>query len=149
MRNALFRSLDDNRAGAIVRLFRDGAAVELRSLGGAFGRIPADATAFAHRDAKVLLAAATMLPADTPPELAGQAFATWPAVMAQASGAYTGFLGPATDAGVAAAYPAATYQRLAGVKRTYDPGNVFRRNHNIRPADASVASVSAATPAPR
>jgi FAD/FMN-containing dehydrogenase len=32
MRTAFFRSLDDNRAGAIVRLFRDGAAVELRSL---------------------------------------------------------------------------------------------------------------------
>jgi FAD/FMN-containing dehydrogenase len=145
MRNAFFRSLDDNRAGAIVRLFRDGAAVELRSLGGAFGRVPADSTAFAHRDAEVMLAAATMLPADTPPELAGQAFATWPAVMAQASGAYTGFLGPTTDAGVAAAYPAATYQRLAGVKRTYDPGNVFRRNHNIRPAAASVAAASSST----
>ena len=136
MRNAFFRSLDDDRAGAIAALFRDGAAVELRSLGGAFGRVPADATAFAHRDAEVLLVAATMLPAGTAPEMAGQAFAAWPAVAARASGAYTGFLGPSTDADVAAAYPAATYRRLAEVKQRYDPGNVFRRTHNIRPAGA-------------
>jgi FAD/FMN-containing dehydrogenase len=70
------------------------------------------------------------------PGMAGQALAAWPAVAARASGAYTGFLGPTTDADVAAAYPAATYQRLAGVKQRYDPGNVFRRNHNIRPAAA-------------
>ena len=38
--------------------------------------------------------------------MADKALATWPAVAAQASGAYTGFLGPTTDADVAAAYPA-------------------------------------------
>jgi FAD/FMN-containing dehydrogenase len=119
--------------------------VELRSLGGAFGRVPADATAFAHRDATVLLVAATMLPAGTAAETAGRAFAAWPAVAAQASGAYTGFLGPASDADVAMAYPAATYQRLAGVKRRYDPGNVFRRNHNIRPAGTAIASATVVT----
>jgi hypothetical protein len=56
------------------------------------------------------------------------------------TGAYTGFLGTATVADVAAAYPAATYQRLAVVKRRYDPGNLFARNHNIRPAGAGIAT---------
>ena len=97
---------------------------------------------FAHRGAEVLLVAGTMLPAGTAPEMADKALAAWPAVAARASGAYTGFLGPSTDADVAAAYPAATYRRLAGVKQRYDPGNVFRRNHNIRPAGADLASAS-------
>jgi len=35
---------------------------------------------------------------------------------------------------VAEAYGQATYDRLAAVKRQYDPDNLFHRNHNIRPA---------------
>jgi FAD/FMN-containing dehydrogenase len=44
------------------------------------------------------------------------------------------FQGSATAADVAAAYPPATYDRLAAVKRAYDPDNVFARNHNVPPA---------------
>ena len=32
------------------------------------------------------------------------------------------------------AYPAETYERLAKIKRHYDPENVFRFNQNISPA---------------
>jgi FAD/FMN-containing dehydrogenase len=31
------------------------------------------------------------------------------------------------------AYPGATWDRLAAIKRTYDPGNLFRGNQNIPP----------------
>ncbi len=34
---------------------------------------------------------------------------------------------------VAAIYPTQTHERLAAVKRQYDPGNLFARNHNVRP----------------
>ncbi len=106
----------------------------LRGLGGAVGRVPADETAFAHRDAEVMLVAAVMLPPGAPPDGAEKALADWPALADHGAGAYVGFLGRATPAEVAAAYPPATYERLAAVKRRYDPGSVFRRNHNIRPA---------------
>ena len=50
------------------------------------------------------------------------------------TGTYINFQGSATAADLAAAYPPATYARLAGVKRAYDPDNRFALNHNIAPA---------------
>ncbi|WP_226924830.1 BBE domain-containing protein [Georgenia satyanarayanai] len=40
---------------------------------------------------------------------------------------------------VAAAYPGVVLERLREVKRTYDPDNVFRYNHNVTPAPAGPA----------
>jgi hypothetical protein len=102
-------------------------------MGGAAARVSRDATAFAHRDAEVMVAAAFLLPEAAPPGLRHQALQRWSRVAALGSGAYVGFLGSAGPADVAAAYPPETYRRLAAVKRRYDPGNVFRRTHNIRP----------------
>jgi FAD/FMN-containing dehydrogenase len=47
---------------------------------------------------------------------------------------YVGFLGDEGEARVQAAYPGATYDRLAAVKAQYDPDNLFRLNQNIPPA---------------
>ena len=133
-RNTFFRSLGDAPVASIAELFRAGSAIELRSLGGAFGWAAPDATAFAHRDAEFLCVAGVMLPPGVPQQRAAQALAAWPDVAVHGSGAYVGFLKSTAAADIAAAYPAATYERLAAVKRHYDPGNVLRRNHNIRPA---------------
>jgi FAD/FMN-containing dehydrogenase len=35
---------------------------------------------------------------------------------------------------VRAAYPGATWDRLAAIKARYDPENLFHRNHNVPPA---------------
>jgi FAD/FMN-containing dehydrogenase len=47
--------------------------------------------------------------------------------------AYVGFVGDEGDEGIRRAYPDETRQRLAEVKRRYDPTNLFRLNQNIRP----------------
>jgi FAD/FMN-containing dehydrogenase len=60
--------------------------------------------------------------------------ALWARLAPHADGAYSNFLGTTTDDDVAAVYPAATYERLAAVKRRYDPSNLFAGNHNVRPA---------------
>lgn len=76
-----------------------------------------------------------MVPADSTPEVVeGVRQEMWKWLRPFASGAYINFLSDASGPSVAAAYPPATYDRLAAVKAVYDPDNVFNQNHNIRPA---------------
>jgi FAD/FMN-containing dehydrogenase len=110
------------------------AAVQLRILGGAMARVPDDATAFAHRGAKLLVNVAAMY-AD-PEE--GPEHDAWVNSLATAisdggAPAYVGFLGDDGEDGVRRAYPQATLERLAAVKRQYDPDNLFRLNANVPP----------------
>jgi FAD/FMN-containing dehydrogenase len=60
--------------------------------------------------------------------------AVWARLGPHAGGAYANFMSSATAEDVAAIYPSEVRRRLAAVKRRYDPGNLFGRNHNIRPA---------------
>ena len=48
--------------------------------------------------------------------------------------AYVNFLGEEGEAGVRAAYPDPTWDRLRSIKRRYDPDNLFRLNQNVPPA---------------
>ena len=73
-----------------------------------------------------------------------RALEPWRAVAALGAGTYVNFQGSATAEDVAAAYPPATYARLAAVKRAYDPGNLFALNHNIEPDSAQRAEGPAA-----
>ena len=50
------------------------------------------------------------------------------------AGAYVNFLGDEGEARIREAYPGATWDRLAAIKRRYDPTNLFRLNQNIPPA---------------
>lgn len=110
-------------------------AAQLRVLGGAMTRVPADATAFAHRASRIMvnLAAAYQSPADR--ALREACISEFAAALRQGdAGAYVNFLADEGPARVRQAYPGPTWDRLVEVKRRYDSTNLFRRNQNIPPA---------------
>jgi hypothetical protein len=109
-------------------------AVQLRVLGGAMARVPADATAFAHRDQPIMAQVVSFFggPEDRPKRV------QWVKDLAAAvrpgeHGAYVNFLGHGEEDRVRAAYPSATWDRLVAIKTRYDPTNLFRGNRNIPP----------------
>jgi FAD/FMN-containing dehydrogenase len=108
--------------------------VQLRVLGGAMARVPADATAFAHRDRRILANVAAFYNGenDRPAREAWtEAFAD--AIAQGRRDAYVAFVNDEGPARVRAAYPDSTWNRLAAIKARYDAANLFRRNHNIQP----------------
>ncbi len=111
------------------------AMTQIRALGGAMAEVPADATAFAHRDANVMITLLTIFedPAELPVH---EAWTTdyFAALAPKARGVYSNFLAREGEARIREAYPTATYERLADIKRRYDPSNLFRMNQNIQPA---------------
>jgi FAD/FMN-containing dehydrogenase len=107
------------------------AVANLRVLGGAMARVPAEATAFAHRGRRVMATLAAIYErAEEGPK--HEAWVTaFAAALAQEEGVYVNFLGDEGEARVREAYPGPTWERLAAVKRRYDPTNLFRLNQNI------------------
>jgi hypothetical protein len=109
---------------------------QLRALGGAASRVPADATAYAHRSKPMLVNVAAFY--NGADDRTGRA--SWVAEFAQSlqpndTGAYVGFLADEGEARIRSAYPGATWDRLRRIKSTYDPTNLFRLNQNIPPAE--------------
>src|SRR5215831_5283735 len=110
-KNTSFDRLDGPVMDVLLRRAREqawrGTGFDVHHLGGAFGRVPQDATPFPHRAARFWL----------------NIYGFWP--------------DPAEDPGAAAArqpvYGARAGERLTALKRRYDPENVFRLNHNIAP----------------
>jgi len=117
---------------AEVRASERSPLITVRSVGGAVSRVPEDATAYAHRQAELMFVTAVAGPEPVIEAARPVLEAIWGRLAPHISGAYANFLAAATDEDVAAIYPAQTYQRLAAVKRRYDP-NLFARNHNVRP----------------
>jgi FAD/FMN-containing dehydrogenase len=131
--------VDADSAPRVLQILAEVGAAErspiiaLRSVGGAVSRVPEDATAYAHRTAQLMIVTTTVGPQPVV-EAAGPALdAVWARLAPHVHGAYANFLTTATDEDVAAIYPTKTYERLAAVKRRYDPDNLFAGNHNVRP----------------
>jgi hypothetical protein len=109
--------------------------VQLRGLGGAYGRVDKDATAFAHRDRRYFVAAIGVWldPEEDPTPHEAWTSSLWDVLRPEGEGVYVNFLEDEGEDRVRQAYPGRTYDRLQEVKRAYDPTNLFRLNQNIRP----------------
>lgn len=108
---------------------------QIRALGGAMARVSPDATAFAHRENEALVVVPAFGPKDASDEQAQQIRqAAWQPLASIANSAFLNFLSDASESSVASVYPSATYARLARIKATYDPDNIFNQNQNIKPA---------------
>ncbi|MEA2519723.1 MAG: hypothetical protein QOF49_1803 [Chloroflexota bacterium] len=130
--------LDVAEAEAIVGFMRRAPSpmsmTQLRVFGGAMARVAPDATAFAQRDAGVMVAAMAMFAEDGDAPAADAWTAEFTAAFAaRATGVYANFLGAEGDDRIRAAYPHGAYERLAAIKQRHDPTNLFRRNQNVRP----------------
>lgn len=127
--------------GAVDVLLRFTAAapspasgIGLQQLHGTAARVDPAATAFPHRRSQneLLILAQWPDPAGTERNV-GWARAFFDAVQPfAAGGVYVNDLGEEGEDRVRAAY-GANYDRLAAVKASYDPTNLFRSNQNIRP----------------
>jgi FAD/FMN-containing dehydrogenase len=110
--------------------------VQLRVLGGAIGRVSSDATAYAHRQRRVLVNVVAMyVDSEEGDKHRGWVEALSLRLHQGEPGVNLNFLGDEGPDRVREAYPGPTWDRLREVKRKYDPNNLFSRNHNIPPLD--------------
>jgi FAD/FMN-containing dehydrogenase len=137
-RSAFFGDLGEATVDALVSSYSQApngvSELHIHHLGGAMGRVPADATAFGTRDREYIL----NVVARTPDESGFEGVVDWARSASAALGpdaaAYVNFTGEASEDRVRASYPPATYARLTAVKDRYDPTNLFRLNQNIPPS---------------
>ena len=111
------------------------SSIALFTQGGAVARVPADATAFANRDATHdINIVGSWLPDEPEPDR----HLAWVRQMFDAlqpfsKGVYVNFTSDDAGDRVQAAYSAEQWKRLVTLKSTYDPTNFFRLNANIPP----------------
>ncbi|GAA1616945.1 MULTISPECIES: FAD-binding oxidoreductase [Kribbella] len=134
IRNGLYNTWSSDMARKLLeaRPRIPGLAFEIRALGGAYGAMPADGTAFAHRDARfmvnsVLLGSPEQQGAQQPKDFD----ALWRSL--KPDGAYLNFLSDPTEADLDACFPEQHRKRLAALKQSVDPGHVFRSQLTVPP----------------
>jgi len=107
---------------------------QLRVLGGAMARVPNDATAFAHRGCRIMVNVAAFYDGEADKQEKMAWVQEFSDAIRDSDDVYVNFLGDEGPERVRAAYPNGSYERLAEIKRRYDPDNLFRLNQNIPPA---------------
>lgn len=121
--NGLLRSMTPAAAQAIMAAATGPASalMQLRSIGGAVDDVPAEATAYAHRDHDVLMIGSVF-----PPNGGAALDRVWRGVSAHTDGAYANFESRPDAAAFRRFYPGATGDRVLAIWRRYDPDGVFR-----------------------
>ena len=129
-----FRDLSDGAIEALL-LHDPEVGASLQAYGGAIAEVADEDTAFSQRDVAFEYVAATRWtdPADDEDRIQ-RARESAARLEPFASGMYVNVISDEGLAGVSRAYSPEKLARLAAVKRTYDPDNVFHLNHNIAPA---------------
>jgi FAD/FMN-containing dehydrogenase len=133
-----FAQLSDDLLDTVLeqggRLPTSECEVFIAQMGGAASRVPADATAYPHRDVNFIMNVHTRWRG---PELDGDCI-EWTRGLFKATaphatgGVYVNFMPDDEVDRVAAAY-GDNHARLVELKREWDPANRFRMNQNIRP----------------
>jgi Berberine and berberine like len=135
------RPLPGETVAALIEHLTNGLAlgqsreVDFLPWGGAYNRVPADATAFAHRGERFLVQHLVMVGADAAPAERDAArdwlARSWALVHRWGSaGVYPNFPDPDLQ-DWALAYHGTNYDRLRRVKATYDPGGFFRFHQSL------------------
>lgn len=111
------------------------STVHMYPINGACHDVPADATAFGHRDSTYAIVIAGMWPDPADNEANTAWVRDYYAAIEPHSqaGGYINFLSQDDQPRSVANY-GANYARLQDAKRTYDPDNLFHMNQNIAPA---------------
>jgi FAD/FMN-containing dehydrogenase len=134
-----FAAFDDGAIDAFLEYGLDlptpETKVGIAHLGGAAGRVPSDATAYPHRDAEfVANVTARWEDPGQDDECIGWARDAYAALTEYSTdGTYVNFISEET--GEERFAYREDYDRLVEVKTEYDPGNVFRLNQNVKPAE--------------
>jgi len=134
-----FREISDAAIDVHVkygeRLPTGHSTVHMYPIDGAASRVPAEATAFGYRDGGWAGVIVGVDPVPANADLISQwARDYWEALHPTSAGsAYINFMMNEGQDRIKASYRG-NYDRLAQVKRRYDPGNVFHINQNIQPA---------------
>ena len=138
-RSSFVDEVDDAAIAELVAAHREVPSpmseIHLQHFGGAIARVRDDHGAFGDRSAQfVLNVIARTAGVGGFTNSVGWARRTVDALgRVSRAGAYTNFMGDASDERLRDSYGAAKYERLVALKRRYDPDNLFALNQNIRP----------------
>jgi FAD/FMN-containing dehydrogenase len=140
-----FASLSDSTIDTLIAAINDLPGPEceifIGHVGGAAGRVAADATAFPQRSSHYVM----NVHARWREQAMDRACIDWARALYEAAKphaigtAYVNFMPGDEEGRVEAAY-AGNYHRLAELKQHYDPMNLFRMNQNVRPAQKQKAA---------